>query len=241
MTTGTQQRNGEPEQDGRPWPGSVVEIRTSAPHLILTFDDGPQPGGTEKVLAALDELGATATFFVLVSRARRFRGLLADVAASRHDIGLHGLDHRRLTTLEPDAVQRRTAEAKAELEDLTGRAVDWVRPPYGAQVVETWHAMSSCGLVPVLWGPTLHDWLHVSTEDRLAAARRGAGPGAILMAHDGFAGAEDGAHDGPEPVFDRGELLRRLLHQYAEMGLVGRSLNDALIDGAQIREARFPL
>ena len=51
--------------------------------------------------------------------------MLAEVVASRHQIGLHGLDHRRLTHLEPDAVRQRSRDAKAELEDLTGRAVDW--------------------------------------------------------------------------------------------------------------------
>ncbi|MET0694459.1 MAG: polysaccharide deacetylase family protein [Propionibacteriaceae bacterium] len=223
------------------WAGSVTAVRTAAPHLVLTFDDGPEPGGTDKVLAALDDADATATFFILVSRARRFPGLLADVVASRHQIGLHGLDHRRLTQLGPDVVRQRTADAKAELEDLTGRQIDWCRPPYGAQNRETWHALTSCDLVPVLWGPTLQDWLHLSNQERIEHAQLGAEAGSILLAHDGFAGPEDGAHDGPAPVFDRGELVRDLLQRYAERGLVGRSLADALVDGTQLREERFPL
>jgi peptidoglycan/xylan/chitin deacetylase (PgdA/CDA1 family) len=230
-----------PTLDRRSWAGSVTAVRTPSPHLVLTFDDGPEPGGTDKVLAALDEFGATATFFILVSRARRFPSLLAEVVGSRHQIGLHGLDHRRLSLLDPAEVRQRTTVAKAELEDLTGRAVEWCRPPYGAQTRETWHAQHSCDLVPVLWGPTLHDWLHVSNEDRVAHAQIDAGPGAILLAHDGFAGPEDDAHDGPAPVLDRGELVRSLLGRYAERGLVGRSLGDALVDGTQIREERFPV
>jgi peptidoglycan/xylan/chitin deacetylase (PgdA/CDA1 family) len=50
---------------------------------VLTFDDGPEPGGAEKVLAALSDYAQTATFFVLVYRALRYPELLAEVVAAR--------------------------------------------------------------------------------------------------------------------------------------------------------------
>lgn len=221
--------------------GSVTAVDTTSPHVVLTFDDGPEPGGTDRVLAALDEHDATATFFLLAGRSRRQRALLAEVVGSRHEIGLHGLDHQRLTGFDPETVRRRTREAKAELEDLTGRAVRWGRPPYGAMDRGTWHALSSCGLVPVLWGPTLGDWLHITDAERLERASQGSRAGAILLAHDGFAGPEDGVDDGPAPVLDRGVLVGALLRQYAADGLVGRSLGDALADGTPRYEERFPL
>jgi hypothetical protein len=82
--------------------------------------------------------------------------------------------------------------------------------------------------------------LHLSNDERVHRAQVGAGPGAILLAHDGFAGPDDGVDDGPEPVFDRGDLVRALLESYAAAGLVGRSLGDALAIGTEVREARFP-
>ena len=51
--------------------GSVRSVRPAGDLAVLTYDDGPLPGGTDKVLAALAEVGTTATFFVLLSRARR--------------------------------------------------------------------------------------------------------------------------------------------------------------------------
>lgn len=224
------------------WAGSVTAVRTVSPHVVLTFDDGPEPGGTDKVLATLDELGATATFFVLVSRARRFPGLLAEVVAAGHEIGLHGVDHVRITTLAPEVVRQRTLDGRAELEDLTGRELRWVRPPYGAQNRETWAGLTAGGLVSVLWNVDQEDWKpEVDDDRRVAAALTGVGPGEILLAHDGFAGPEDLAFDGPAPQLDRGVLLRRVLHAYADLGLVGRGLGDALATGGtQIREERFP-
>ncbi|MFQ1003618.1 polysaccharide deacetylase family protein [Modestobacter sp. SSW1-42] len=219
--------------------GSVVAVRTSAPHVVLTFDDGPEPGGTDRVLTALAERGATATFFVLLGRVRRHPQLLADVVAAGHEIGLHGVDHRALTDLSSAEVTRRTADGRAELEDRTGRPVRWSRPPYGRQTVRTWRAVTRAGLTPVLWGPTTWDWRDISTEERRRAAQRGIGRGAIVLAHDGFAGPADGVDDGPAPILDRGELIGAVLDDYAAQGLVARSLGDALVTGELVRTARF--
>ncbi|MEU4804666.1 polysaccharide deacetylase family protein [Actinosynnema sp. NPDC023587] len=219
--------------------GSVCAVRTEAPYVVLTYDDGPDPAGTAEVLAALAESRATATFFVLLTRVRRFPGLLAEVAAAGHEIALHGPDHRRLTRLRPDEVARRTRDARAELEDLTGRRVRWFRPPYGAQSFGTWRAVTRCGLVPVLWGPELRDWADLPQAERLAGAVRSARAGSIVLGHDGFAGPGDGVDDGPAPTLDRGDLTRRLLHACAARGLAGRSLGDALEAGEPSRRARF--
>ncbi len=113
---------------------------------------------------------------------------------------------------------------------------------HGAQDRETWAGLTAGGLTSVLWGVDLQDWKpEVDDDHRLAAALTGVGRGAILLAHDGFAGPEDGAFDGPAPILDRGVLLRRVLHAYAELGLVGRSLGETLAEGHQVREERFPV
>ncbi|MGY1693251.1 polysaccharide deacetylase family protein [Geodermatophilus sp. SYSU D01105] len=220
--------------------GSAVELRTDAPHVVLTFDDGPEPGGTDRVLPALADAGATATFFVLLTRVRKHRGLLDEVVAAGHEVALHGVDHRALPTLPPEEVGRLVRAGKAELEDATGRPVRWFRPPYGRQTMRNWRAVTGAGLLPVLWGPTTWDWKDVSVAERVAKAQQGIRPGAIVLAHDGFAGPEDGACDGPPPVLDRGELISGVLDGYAERGLSARSLEQALAAGDLVRETWFP-
>lgn len=219
--------------------GSAVEVRTGAPHVVLTFDDGPEPGGTDRVLAALDAAGATATFFVLLTRVRKYPSLLADVVAAGHEVALHGVDHRALPTLPPDEVGRLVRAGKAELEDAAGMPIRWFRPPYGRQTMRNWRAVLGAGLLPVLWGPTTWDWKDVSPAERVAKAMNGVTPGAIVLAHDGFAGPEDGACDGPPPQVDRGELITSVLGGYAERGLAARSLGDALGTGSLVRETWF--
>ncbi|MEW2502510.1 polysaccharide deacetylase family protein [Amycolatopsis sp. CA-161197] len=211
--------------------GSLIAVRTQAPEVVLTFDDGPEPGGTDRVLSALSDHAATATFFVLVDRARRHRALVREVLAAGHEIGLHGMDHRRLSRLPSATVRTLLASATAQLEDLLGTPIRWFRPPYGAQTPAVWRAARRQGLTSVLWGPCAWDWLDRPPELLAAQALRGLGRGAVLLAHDGHAGPEDGADDGPRPGFDRGDLVRRVLTGLDERGLRGRSLSDALATG----------
>jgi peptidoglycan/xylan/chitin deacetylase (PgdA/CDA1 family) len=219
--------------------GSVVAVKTNAAHVVLTYDDGPEPGGTDCVLTALADRQATATFFVLLTRARAHPGLLGEVMAEGHEIALHGQDHRRLTQYGFEEVRRRTQSAKSELEDMTGRSVTWMRPPYGRQTFTSWRAVTATGLQPVMWGPTTWDSRHISQAERVRKAVEGTVQGSILLAHDGHAGPADGVDDGPAPNVDRGDLTRRVLDGYSDLGLHGRSLSDSLESGSAIRAAWF--
>ena len=98
---------GRPEPDrvlrwGRPalLPlSSVACVATEQRVVALTYDDGPDPENTPAVLDALAAFGATATFFVLADRAEKHPELLRRIVAEGHDVGLHGEDHTRLSTL----------------------------------------------------------------------------------------------------------------------------------------------
>ena len=221
--------------------GSAVSVRTDEPHVVLTFDDGPEPGGTDRILEALSVARASATFFVLLTRVRRYRGLLDDVVAAGHEVALHGVDHRALPTLPSAEVVQLIRAGKAELEDAVGRPVRWYRPPYGRQTVRNWAAVIRADLLPVLWGPTTLDWTDARDDERVARSQDGVQKGAIVLAHDGYAGPEDGACDGPPPVLDRGELITAVLARYADRGLAARSLAQALESGGRlVRAPWFP-
>ena len=220
--------------------GSTVAVRTPVRDVVLTFDDGPEPGGTDRVLPVLAEAGATATFFVLMTRVRKHPALLREVVAAGHEIGLHGVDHRALPTMPTDEVARRARDGRAELEDVIGDEVRWFRPPYGRQRMRDWRAVRSAGMESVLWGPTTWDWKDVPPAERIAKALTDVRAGSIVLAHDGFAGPADGACDGPPPVLDRGELIAGVLEGYAERGLSARSLGKALGAGSPVRETWFP-
>lgn len=221
------------------WVGSIVEVTTQSPIVVMSYDDGPEPESTDQVLQALAEHQAHATFFVLLGRARAHGSLLQQTLAAGHEIALHGLTHERLTSFSAREVYRRTLDAKHELEDLTGSPVRWLRPPYGRQLPSTWLAIRAAGLEPVCWGPSSADSQHLSQSTRIEQALKSISAGDIFLCHDGFASLRDGVDDGPAPSVDRLELNRQLLTGLAQQGLRGVSLEEALILGNPFRAAWF--
>ena len=207
---------------------SVVGVEPASGCVVLTYDDGPTPGVTDRLLTVLADAGATATFFVLVTRARRRPDLLRDLLTAGHEIGLHGRDHRRLTTVDPGTLPDLLRDGRHELEDLAGVPVRWFRPPYGAQNAASWRAARSADVTPVLWSSHCLDWLEVPLDERLGQLLSRPLAGSVVLLHDGFADASDGVDDGPPPAFDRCILTSAVLDEVTSQGLSARSLGAAL-------------
>lgn len=154
-------------------------------HVALTFDDGPDPRSTPAILDVLAGLGWQATFFVLGSQVRRAPGLLDDILEQGHELGVHGdrhVNHLRRTAPWAVADVRR---ARDLIEEGTGRAVRWFRPPYGALAASSVVAASRTGLQTVLWSTWGRDWRAEATPCSVAhdvACTWHAGPTVLL--HD---------------------------------------------------------
>ncbi|MGM1029605.1 MAG: polysaccharide deacetylase family protein [Actinomycetota bacterium] len=219
--------------------GSILAVRTDEPVVVMTFDDGPEPPHTERVLTALRDHGAHATFFMLSGRAERHPELVREVVSEGHEVALHGMDHVPLRTLSSDEITRRTRAGREALEDIAGAEVRWHRPPYGGQSPRTYRAVRRAGLMPVLWGGTSRDSADTTTAARMASALRAAQPGTILLCHDGRAGPDAGVDDGEIPAFDRGALTTGILSAFEARGLAGTSLERALVNGSPRAGAWF--
>jgi len=86
-------------------------------------------GNTKRLLDLFDEVGATATFFVLGWVARRHPPLVREIAQRGHEVASHGMEHRMLTEQSPESFTEDARDSKALLEDLSGGAVLGFRAP----------------------------------------------------------------------------------------------------------------
>ena len=183
------------------------------PALALTFDDGPHPIATRKVLAVLANAQARATFFVLGAKAERSPEVLCEIAAAGHEIGIHGETHDRWLALShPDAMVASLERAIAAVERATGVRPRLWRPPIGHVSPRTAVAARRLGLALVGWSVRSRDGRAATTAEQ--AARRvlaGLRPGAIILMHDA---AE---HDDREPVAPA--ALPRILDETRRRGL----------------------
>ncbi len=154
--------------------------------VVLTFDDGPNPESTRKVLATLGSFGAHATFFVLGEKARTAPEVLREIAAAGHEIGVHGDRHDRLLSLRhPDRIAFDVERAQGAVAAATGQRPRLFRPPLGHVSPRTALVARRLGLTLVGWSVRARDGL-AGTTAAVALRRVVAGlrPGAIVLLHD---------------------------------------------------------
>lgn len=153
--------------------------------LALTFDDGPDPVGTPRVLAALAAAGARATFFVIAPRARDHPELLPLIIDAGHTVGLHCDEHVRHSERDAEWCREDTGRALGALQELGVRPTLW-RTPWGDAAPWTEPIAAEHGLRLVGWTVDSHDWRGDSARTMYEATRSQLEPGAIVLAHDGI-------------------------------------------------------
>jgi peptidoglycan/xylan/chitin deacetylase (PgdA/CDA1 family) len=178
------------------WPGShLFGHALTAPaqprELALTFDDGPNPAWTPRLLDVLAEHGVRATFFMMGSHAIEEAELVRRVAAAGHVVGNHSWSHPNLARTSAARVREELRRTTETLEQIDGVPVRWFRPPYGARRPAVFRIAREMGLEPVLWNAMTTDWKEPSAERiaaRLEAKIDGLerhGYGANIVLHDG--------------------------------------------------------
>jgi peptidoglycan/xylan/chitin deacetylase (PgdA/CDA1 family) len=207
----------------------------------VTFDDGPSADRTPAVLDTLARHGATATFFVLLTKVEQHPGLVHEIVQQGHEVALHGPDHRPIVDFPYTEAVRRTIAARSALEAIVRRPVRWFRPPYGTQSATSALAVRRAGLTSVLWSATTWDWKAVTHDERIQKALEGGSPGAILLSHDGTADEGDGAPGSVDVGCDTAALLDEVLVEYRQRGLSVGSVGDAMATGRPVRSLRFLL
>ncbi len=201
----------------------------------LTYDDGPHPEHTPRILDVLAERGETATFFVLARQVRRHPAIAQRIVADGHELALHGEDHTSLATLGVREAISRIRAARAEVEDVTGSRLHLYRPPYGTITPAQMIALRTTGLRLVIWSSDATDWLH-DEEDVLAErAHGGVFPGGIVLLHDDRGDPETAGPADVLPAFDRAAVLTGLLDRLDADGYDLRTVGQLLGSARHVR------
>lgn len=186
--------------------------------LALTFDDGPNPEQTPRLLELLARHEARATFFLIGRWAAREPGLIREIVAAGHAIGNHTHTHPTMPAHGAARIReelrrcREAVEASGEtFSRIDGAAL--MRPPYGRRRPGTLRTMREEGYVPVTWSVTGYDWRKLTTARRITRRCLRAEGGDIILLHDG-------AHT--EPAKDRSksiETVASLLKRFQPEGI----------------------
>jgi peptidoglycan/xylan/chitin deacetylase (PgdA/CDA1 family) len=153
--------------------------------IALTFDDGPNPAVTPRLLDLLDRYNARATFFLIGRHVRACPELAAEIAARGHVVGNHTETHPRLTWCSAQRTLNELQRCQQAVEQATSRACRWMRPPYGARGPQSAGAVRAAGLEGVvMWSVWARDW-KPQPAARVIERLRCVRGGDIVLLHDG--------------------------------------------------------
>jgi peptidoglycan/xylan/chitin deacetylase (PgdA/CDA1 family) len=158
----------------------------SRPEVALTFDDGPNPDATPKLLTELEHAHARATFFVVGKLARAYPRLIARMVRDGDAVESHSWAHEYTVLESPRSFRRSLEGTDAAIEAAGAVHPAYFRPPYGVRAPWTVSLARADGEEVLLWSvPLSGDWDQPGIGPIVQRSMKGVKPGAVIVLHDG--------------------------------------------------------
>lgn len=158
--------------------------------VALTFDDGPHPVYTERLLDGLKERNVKATFFLIGKSADKYPDLVKRMADEGHLIGNHTMDHVQLNHQTYDKALEQIRQSNQIISQITGQTPVYIRPPFGEWSKEL---QEEVDMTAVLWDVDPVDWKVKNTETVVKRILKNARDGDIILLHDVYGTSVDAA------------------------------------------------
>jgi peptidoglycan-N-acetylglucosamine deacetylase len=189
----------------------VARVDTSERVVALTFDDGPTPGRTEKLLAILERHRVVATFFLVGRDIDAHPDQARAIAAAGHEIGNHSWSHSRLIFRSPSFIRAEVDRTDAAIARIGYRGPPLFRPPYGKKLIYLPHLLSQRGVPTIMWDVEPDSDPAGSAADIARRAVSEVRPGSIILLHVMFS-SRDPSLEAVEPIVVE---LRRAGYRFA--------------------------
>jgi len=164
--------------------GTIYRVRPSEKVVALTFDDGPSPVWTPKILDELKRAGVKATFFMIGEHVARYPEVARRVAEEGHEIGNHTYDHHVLIYYKEGELEKEIRDARAIIKNITGRSVKYFRPPKAWLTSREKKVIKGMGYKIILWSLNAKDWVTFDDKYIIRYIVKNIRPGDIILFHD---------------------------------------------------------
>ena len=192
-------------------------VQTDTMKIALTFDDGPHPRLTARILEILDRYQTRATFFMVGENIRNYPDTAREVIRRGHEVGNHSFSHHRIPTLGKEAIEEEIEKCEDALEELCEYRAHLFRPPQGAVNAYVEGCTERGDYTLVLWSLDTRDWECKSREQIVDEVLSKVQPGDIILMHDYI-----GVHS------QTPEALEILLPKLLERGFEPTTVSDLL-------------
>lgn len=164
---------------------TVTSIPTAQPLVAMTFDDGPHPTLTPRLLDMLAARGIRATFYVVGRNAARYPAILQRMADEGHEIGNHSWSHANLQLYSDATILNQIDGTSQAIYSAVGRPPVTMRPPYGNLSIRQRLMLHHSRSMPtILWSVDTLDWQRPGSSMVSQRIIRGSQPGSVILAHD---------------------------------------------------------
>lgn len=171
-------------------------VETKEKRVYLTFDDGPDPEQTPKVLDVLKAHRAKAVFFCIGEKVEAHPEIVRRILAEGHAVGNHSHTHTsRFPLLRRQAMLADVEACSAALEKVSDRKVTLFRPPFGVTNPTVAAVVRRLGLRPVGWTIRTYDTRNSDPDTVLKHIEGKLKPGAIILLHDRLPGSDRLLHE----------------------------------------------
>lgn len=192
-------------------------VATESRQIALTFDDGPHPFQTPRILEILARYGVEATFFMIGQNVCYYPDTARAVIAAGHEVGNHTFSHLHLKTLTEATLASEVGRCEDALEELCEYRPHLFRPPEGALTPFVEHCSEGSDYSLILWSIDTRDWEGRSAADIAETVLSRVRPGDIILMHDYI-----GAHGNTAEALEL--LLPKLIDRGYEPVTVSRLL-----------------
>jgi len=186
---------------------SFIGEAAGSRRLALTYDEGPNDACTPDLLEVLAKYQVKATFFLLGRYVEALPKLARAVAEAGHAVGNHSYSHRNLIFLSREETRQELTQTSQAIENATGVRPALFRPPFGGRRPGTFAIARECGMTPIMWRVSGHDWDADSPGSIVQRIVSGMKGGDVILLHDG--GHRALGADRSRTVAATEELVRR--------------------------------
>lgn len=163
-------------------PDPITHVETRDPVVSLTFDDGPHPVYTRRLLRILEKNGVKATFFMVGEAARMNPDIIKMAAGAGHAIGNHSDTHLNLSQINSPIW--RLKQLRNCRKTLAPYCENLFRPPFGAHNDQIKLDAFFMGYKVILWNSSAQDWIQQPPEEIAKKMIDRIAPGSIFLLHD---------------------------------------------------------
>ncbi|MBN1877930.1 MAG: polysaccharide deacetylase family protein [Anaerolineae bacterium] len=165
--------------------GMVTRVETSEPVVALTFDDGPEAGDTEEILAILEAKGVQATFFVIGRALAENPAEGPRIVAAGHELGNHTYSHRQMLGVKYSTVKEEIEQTDALIRAAGYKGAIHFRPPYGKRFIVLPYYLHTHRRKTIYWNIEPESYSDIVGNSDLITAHvlENLTPGAIILLH----------------------------------------------------------